>query len=102
HSQPIIVGSAYYMPELSATDEEQKAQGSDITPLIDKYKDEVNLSSEIVWGDPVELLLEQAKENHASMIFLGRRGKSRLANLLLGSTANKVAHCAGIPIVLVP
>ncbi|MEH6445184.1 MAG: universal stress protein [Oceanospirillaceae bacterium] len=103
--QPIIVGSAYYIPEFDAQEQkkkEKKVHEYDIAPLLKKYSDEVALSSEILWGDPAELLLEQAKEKHANMLFLGRRGRSRLADLLLGSTANKVAHCASIPIVLVP
>jgi nucleotide-binding universal stress UspA family protein len=100
--QPIIVGAAYYIPELNTVEQEEKVQASDIDPLIAKYSHEVELSTEIIWGDPVELLLDQAKKTSASMFFMGRRGRSRLSDLLMGSTANKVAHCAGIPIVLVP
>ncbi|MEH6442506.1 MAG: universal stress protein [Oceanospirillaceae bacterium] len=100
-----VVAYGYSMPAFDAKEkakQEKQAQENDISPLLDKYSDEVALSSEFIWGDPVEVLLEQAKEKHANMLFLGRRGRSRLTDLLLGSTANKVAHCAGIPIVLVP
>ncbi|NQZ33815.1 MAG: universal stress protein [Oceanospirillaceae bacterium] len=92
----------YSMPEFDIKEQERQTLENDVTPLIKKYSDEVELSSELIWGDPVEVLLEQAKSHHANMLFMGRRGRSRLTDLLLGSTANKVAHCAGIPIVLVP
>ena len=100
--QQIIIGSAYYIPEVNKQEQETKILESDIAPLIEKYSGDVELTSEFIWGEPVDVLLQQAKDNNANMLFLGRRGRSRLADLLLGSTANKVAHCAGIPIVLVP
>jgi nucleotide-binding universal stress UspA family protein len=100
--QQIIIGSAYYIPEVNKAEQETKILENDIAPLIEKYSGDVELSSEFIWGEPVDVLLEQAKDNNANMLFLGRRGRSRLVDLLLGSTANKVAHCAGIPIVLVP
>ena len=100
--QPGMMTYGYSLPEFDAKEHEKQTLENDVAPLIKKYSDEVELSSELVWGDPVEVLLGQAKENHANMLFLGRRGRSILTDLLLGSTANKVAHCAGIPIVLVP
>ncbi|MEX0300669.1 MAG: universal stress protein, partial [Kordiimonas sp.] len=42
------------------------------------------------------------KETKANLIFVGRRGRSRIADLVLGSVANSLAHTVGKPIVLVP
>lgn len=74
-----------------------------LQPSIDKFKAEkVDLSSEYIWGEPVDVLLQQVNDYHVNMLFVGRRGRSRFADILLGSVANKLAHCIGVPIVLVP
>ena len=56
----------------------------------------------VLWGHPVENIHKQAKAEKASMIFVGRRGRSKVADLIMGSVANGIAHTAGVPVVLVP
>jgi nucleotide-binding universal stress UspA family protein len=74
-----------------------------LTPLVKKYSDtQVEITTELLLGDAVTEILKQVKEMHANMIFVGRQGRSRVVDILLGSVANKLAHRAGIPIVLVP
>ena len=74
-----------------------------IQPLLDQHLDEeVIMDYKVLWGDPVDVLHECAKHEHANMLFMGRRGRSRFVDLLLGSVANKIAHKIGIPVVLVP
>lgn len=91
------------VPPIEVKDEEKYAQNKIISPILDKYRAlNIELSSELIWGDPVEVLLEQIKDEHVNMVFMGRRGRSRLTDLIIGSVADKLAHCAGIPIVLVP
>ena len=51
-------------------------------------------------GEPAELIVQIASETGAKMIFMGSRGAGALANLLLGSTANKVLHLAKVPVVM--
>ncbi|GAA5143956.1 universal stress protein [Thalassotalea piscium] len=62
----------------------------------------VKASCVVLWGEPVEKIHYYVKETKASMLFVGRRGRSRIADLVLGSVANKLAHYSGIPVVLVP
>ncbi len=82
---------------------EQNVNNNVLQPLIGKYKAlEVDVTSEFVWGDPVEELHAGTKKYHANMLFVGRRGRSRLVDILVGSVANKLSHCTGVPIVLVP
>ncbi len=74
-----------------------------ITPLTEKLTASgVKFEFELTWGDPVEVLSDSVKNEHAHFLFVGRRGRSRIADLVLGSVANKLAHYVGIPIVLVP
>jgi len=100
--QPMVI-EGVAPPVLDKATEEKNIQETILTPLAEKYKDtEVKLSTELLWGDPVEIIQEQVKEMHANMLFIGRRGRSRVIDMLLGSVANKLAHRVGLPIVLVP
>ena len=84
-------------------EEEARVEGNIIKPLLKKYNHlNVQLDSELVWGEPAEILLNKVKNEHANMLFVGRRGRSPLIDAILGSVANKLAHRVGIPIVLVP
>ena len=90
-------------PAFDDKQEEKFAQENVITPLIEKYGQQgVKVESHLAWGDPVDVIHKQEKQDHANMVFLGRRGRSTLGDLLLGSVANKLAHHCGVPIVLVP
>ena len=100
--QPINVEGLALTPMLKAQ-ENSRVEQKIFAPLVSNAQDlGVNVSTEVLWGDPVEVLLEKVKAEHASMVFVGRRGRSRLADILLGSVANKLAHQVGVPIVLVP
>jgi len=97
-----------YVTELSAPPEDTTAQEAMerekiLDPLMAKFDGSgVEIKAELFWGHPTEVIKEQAKKKRANMIFVGRRGRSKVADLLLGSVANSLAHTAGIPIVLVP
>ena len=102
HIQPAVV-EGMAPPTMDPKEEERISNTNVIAPIIEKFAaSNVTISSVQVWGNPVEVLHDRVKKNHATMVFVGRRGRSRLANLFLGSVANKLAHCISIPIVLVP
>lgn len=54
------------------------------------------------WGDPAEVLIEIAKRVRPDAIVIGRRGRGRLAGLLLGSVSQKVASLAPCVVIVVP
>jgi nucleotide-binding universal stress UspA family protein len=54
------------------------------------------------WGDTAEQIIALAKHKNADTIVLGRRGRGRLAGLLLGSVSQKVASLAPCNVVVVP
>jgi len=100
--QPMVL-EGIAPPILDKATEEKNIQSTILTPLEEKYKEVgIKLSTELIWGDPVEMIQEQVKKMHANMLFIGRRGRSRVIDILLGSVANKLAHRVGLPIVLVP
>lgn len=84
-------------------EEEKTATEKVLAPLMKEHGDSgVDISSEFSWGHPVDLIRDAAKKEKAAMVFVGRRGRSRIADLVLGSVANSLAHTLGVPIVLVP
>jgi nucleotide-binding universal stress UspA family protein len=96
-----IEGMSMPIPDKETEERHQIEQV--LTPLVKKYSDtQVEITTELLIGDAVTEILKQIKEMHANMIFVGRQGRSRIVDILLGSVANKLAHRAGIPIVLVP
>lgn len=100
--QPLYVAEISPVPQDTA-EQEAKERSEILEPLLARYADSgVNIRGEFFWGHPVEILQKQIKKEQANMIFVGRRGRSRIADLVLGSVANSLAHTVGIPLVLVP
>lgn len=54
------------------------------------------------WGDPAEVIIEIARREKVDTIVVGRRGRGRLAGLLLGSVSQKLASLAPCTVVIVP
>jgi len=100
--QPLYV--ADFSPPPQDTQEQEEIERKNILdPLEKRFTDSgVTIRSGLFWGHPVEIIKQQAKKEQANMLFVGRRGRSKVADLLLGSVANSLAHTAGIPVVLVP
>jgi nucleotide-binding universal stress UspA family protein len=57
---------------------------------------------DVISGSPSHALLAAADEVHADLIAIGRHGHGRLAERLMGSTPNYIAHHATQPVVVVP
>ena len=54
----------------------------------------------VLHGEPAAAILNYAKEHHADMIILGSHGKTAIARLLMGSTAESVMRHALCPVVI--
>ena len=52
-------------------------------------------------GPIAESIVDQARQSGSNMIYMGTRGMTALANVLLGSVATRVLHLAHIPVVLI-
>ncbi len=100
--QPMIM-EGVSPPIIDKVTEEKNITARVLTPLLEKYKSlAVTISAELIWGNPTDEISEQVKKTHATMLFVGRHGRSTIVDMLLGSVANKLAHTVGVPIVLVP
>jgi universal stress protein A len=53
-------------------------------------------------GEPSRRIVEAAKAGGFDMIVIGTEGKGALAQVVLGSVAERVLRHAGVPVVMVP
>ena len=63
---------------------------------------ECAVDSEVAFGIPAKVLLDQAVMHAVDHIVLGRTGKGGVARLLLGSVSRDVASRAKVGVTLVP
>ena len=61
----------------------------------------VNVSINVLEGDPSETLIEYSEDNGCDLIVLGRRGLSGLERLLLGSVTQRVAAKSKVDVLIV-
>jgi nucleotide-binding universal stress UspA family protein len=53
-----------------------------------------DVESELVEGDPAEVILQAIEKDRADMVIMGMRGLGEVAGMLLGSVSYKVNHLA--------
>jgi len=53
-------------------------------------------------GEPAQVIIEIAQRENADLVVIGRRGRGRLAGLLLGSVSQKIASLAPCMVMIVP
>jgi nucleotide-binding universal stress UspA family protein len=92
--------------EMSGYDQEfeavWKALRDQAKSLVEKAADKLraaklNVSTELVEGDPQSQIIDAANQWHADMIVLGSHGRSGLSRFLMGSVSQDVvrhAHCS--------
>ncbi|MBC7076247.1 MAG: universal stress protein [Syntrophomonadaceae bacterium] len=61
----------------------------------------LNVSVELAWGSPAQVILEKANSKPYDLIIIGSRGRGGISGLLLGSVSDRVAHLASCPVMIV-
>lgn len=70
--------------------------------LRDKAKTyNIEIKTEIVVGHPADQIIKYAVEKKNEMIVVGQRGKSKIANWLMGSVSKRVATYAPCTVTIV-
>lgn len=62
----------------------------------------VEIQGAIRRGRPATAILSYAEEHAIDMLVVGRTGRSRVADMLLGSTTDRLVREASVPVVVVP
>ncbi len=83
--------------------EEETARGKILAPLLELATAQgVEPETYYSWGSPAESLNKLARDRDAELIVVGRRGHSNIAEIILGSVSNAIAHMSDLPVLLVP
>lgn len=61
-----------------------------------------SVDSESAFGDPGNQICEYARKEEVDAVMMGRRGHSRVGELLLGSVSHYVVHHLDRPVTLIP
>jgi nucleotide-binding universal stress UspA family protein len=61
----------------------------------------VKYTPHTIVGPIAEGIIDLAKQSGSDVIYMGTRGMTALANMVLGSVATRVLHLAHIPVVLI-
>jgi nucleotide-binding universal stress UspA family protein len=94
-----------YAATVGEMDDEQAFKGEYFRKILDDARrlaaeKGVTLNTHVVVGHPAEHLVRAAKEGGHSLIVIGHTGHSRIHNLLLGSTADRVVEHAPCPVLV--
>jgi nucleotide-binding universal stress UspA family protein len=65
-------------------------------------KSGVDFEARVVEGIASEEIINYAKANHVDLIFAGRRGISKIEQMLIGSTTSRLARNSDIPVFVIP
>lgn len=64
-------------------------------------KESVDANREIVEGIPYQAILEYTDSHQVDLIVLGRSGKGRLDQLVLGRVTDRLLRTAPVPVLIV-
>lgn len=82
-----------------------KAEAEEIVAAAAKpFRDKgVTTNTEVVIGHqaPADAICDKASTGNYNLVVLGSRGLRGIKETFLGSVSNKVAHCAGISVLIV-
>ena len=90
-------------PSKEVLEEYYREEGTAALAKAKKLLDRANIkySASILVGDVAATLCGHADEQKCDLIFIGTRGLSAAANMIVGSVATKVLHNARMPVLLV-
>ena len=78
---------------------------SEDTAYLEKVREEfqsagITTESELAYGDPAEEIIRWIKQKGCDLVAMSTHGHRFLADLFLGTTANKVQHSISVPVLL--
>ena len=107
----VIVLHAYQVPDRYAATEGYEALAAQYQVVAQEIVDDaiehlqerdVNAQSLVLPGDSAQVILETAEREEISMIVMGTRGPSNIADVMLGDVSLEVLRNAHCPVLVVP
>jgi nucleotide-binding universal stress UspA family protein len=98
YESTVIVCHAFgHMPLTSKPSEVRRL----VNPVVERLN-KLGIPTVIAIPDavPAQGILDAADEHHADLIVMGSRGRGTFANLLLGSTSERVLRYAKVPVLI--
>jgi nucleotide-binding universal stress UspA family protein len=93
----IVYGEGIYipMPENCAKESEEKLLA------LESPTPNVTVEHRLVEGEPVQAILDAARDSDCDLILVGTHGRSGIKHLLMGSVAEKIVRKATCPVMTV-
>jgi nucleotide-binding universal stress UspA family protein len=96
---PVHLGEPYMQEAINARLNETEQIMQKAVQAVGAVPAEIH--TELIEGDPAEVLIEVAQTRETNVIVMGSRGLGKLAGLLLGSTSQKVVSHAPCAVLIV-
>jgi nucleotide-binding universal stress UspA family protein len=94
----VVVCHAFgHMPVTSKPSEVRRL----VNPVVERLS-QSGIATQVSIPDavPAQGILDAADEHHVDLIIMGSRGRGTFANLLLGSTSERVLRYAKVPVLI--
>ena len=104
---------AYQLPVFALPDSSVTVSPTYVADLTDRAQKELNrqrdrlvaegldVSTELLEGNPADAIVERATALNAQMIVIGTHGRSGFRRFLLGSTTERVVRTSTVPVLTV-
>jgi len=105
-SRVSILHVSEYHPRVRARElvEEEQKLGADILSKTKKVFDEASVPVEVMnleFGNPADMICSAAEKGAFDLIVMGEKGVHEIGRFMLGSVADRVAHHANCPVLIV-
>ncbi|ELZ08908.1 UspA domain-containing protein [Halovivax asiaticus JCM 14624] len=88
---------------IAEVDDLNEAAESLVDEVVDAYDgQDVDIRGDVRRGKPAEALTEYAADADADLLVVGQRGADGVTGAILGSTADRLARTAAVPVTIVP
>lgn len=105
-SKVSILHVSEYHPRVKARElaEEEEKIGADILSRTKEVFDKASIPVEVIkleFGHPADVICSVAERGGFDLIVMGKKGAHEIGRFMLGSVADRVAHHAHCPVLIV-
>ncbi len=91
NTYPMGVSSQYFMEANQSAQKTAQKSAEDAADILRKQNPKLSISAIAIEGSPKNVILNEAKKNHANLIVVGSHGRGMVTGFLLGSVSQSVA-----------